>query len=869
MKFLKTFLPLFFSFCIYLCKAQTTEAPVSKFDQHKVFNSTFYPDKGNIYRSASGAPGPKYWQNRADYKLDVVLDTAKHRISGATTITYTNNSPDAMGFLWLQLDQNIFREDSRGKAVNPIKGGRINTRVFTNGDEITGVYVINKGKTEKLDYVITDTRMQVKLNDTLRANGSKIQLKIDYAFDIPNYGGSMRTTRFRSDNGWIYEIAQWYPRMEVYDDITGWNVIPYLGTGEFYLEYGDFDYTITAPSNLIVVGSGELMNPAEVLTPKIYARLMAAKNSDKTVMVKDSADVFAPNTHPQRANLSWHFLCKNSRDVAWAASKVFMWDAARINLPDGKKALAQSVYPLESKGISGWGRSTEYIKGSIELYSEKWYRYPYPVATSVAGIISSMEYPGIIFCNYNYTNATLWEVTNHEMGHSWFPMIVGSNERKYAWMDEGLNYFMNRINTKLFNNGEFYIPADMQKTAQNMFSNDAEAVANNPDIVQSFNRNIVSYEKPALALTLLRDQILGEKRFDYAFQTYIKRWAYKHPEPWDFFHTMDNASGEDLTWFWNEWFFSTWKLDQSVKQIEYVNDDPARGSLITIENLEGMAMPVTMDIKEENGTKKRINLPVEIWQHGSSWTFFHKSTSKIDFIVIDPDHKLPDVNLANNAFTDKVVDPSTTVGTVVNAYLDAIGGELALRNVEDLETVAEGSIGKYQLTRTNRYKTPGKFYQDVAIPLYNDFSVSHTIIQNDTTEVKHNGSTVNFDQDIDKEYVKTWNKLFPELDFNKEGYTLALDSAYQVIDGQLAYGLTVVQPDSIRVRYFYDQKTGLKLKAVTDDLNNTTVVYSDYRDIGGGVKIPFTEVTKLFDDPIEFKVKSASLNKGMSDKVFK
>src|SRR6201996_6226863 len=571
----------------YTAHAQNTDQPHGKYDQHKVFTPLFYPDKGNDYRTASGAPGSKYWQNRADYKLDVMLDTAKHRVTGSTQITYTNNSPDGLNFLWLQVDQNIYREDSRAEATSPVTGGRFANKTFTNGDEIKGVYIVTNGKAEKVDYLVTDTRMQIKLKDSLKANGKKIDIKIDYAFDVPEYGTD-RMGRLNSKNGWVYEIAQWYPRMEVYDDITGWNVIPYMGASEFYLEYGNFDYTITAPSNLVVAGSGELLNPAEVYSPKILARVNAAKVSDKTVMIKDSVDLFSKDSYLSKPTVTWHFFCKNARDVSWAASKAFIWDAARINLPSGKKAVAQSVYPIESKGMGAWSRSTEYVKACIELYSQEWFEYTYPVATNVGGIVGGMEYPGIVFCSSQSTGGALWEVTNHEFGHNWFPMIVGSNERKYAWMDEGFNTFINKVDTKVFNKGEYWQPTDEQKIAPDMFQPEPEPILTTPDVIQAEYLGNAAYEKPALGLKILREQILGEERFDYAFRTYIKRWAFKHPTPWDFFHTMDNAAGEDLSWFWNEWFFTTWKNDQSIKAIDYVDNDPSKGSLITIENLEGL-----------------------------------------------------------------------------------------------------------------------------------------------------------------------------------------------------------------------------------------------------------------------------------------
>jgi hypothetical protein len=867
MNFCKLVLSFILCSCFFKAYSQSGGQATGSYDQHKVFSPLFYPDKGNQIRSASGAPGAKYWQNHADYKLNVSLDTAKHRVSGTATITYINNSPDPLAFLWLQVDQNIYREDSRGEATSPVTGGRFNNKVFTNGDEISGVYVIKNGKALKVDYLVTDTRMQILLPDTLRAGGAKIQVKIDYAFNIPEYGTD-RMGRSLSPNGWIYEIAQWYPRMEVYDDVTGWNVIPYLGAGEFYLEYGDFDYTITAPASLLVVGSGELMNPNEVLTPKTISRLALAKNSDKTVMIKDSADLFTKGSYPAKPNLTWHFFCKNARDVSWAASKAFIWDAARINLAKGKKALAQSVYPIEVNGRDGWGRSTEYVKGAIELYSSQWFEYTYPVATNVAGSVGGMEYPGIVFCGADNHNGDLWEVTNHEFGHNWFPMIVGSNERKYAWMDEGFNTFINDVDTKVFNKGEYHKPKDAQKVAPNMFAPDADAIMNIPDVIQPDYLSYAAYDKPALGLHILRDQILGEKRFDYAFRTYIKRWAFKHPTPWDFFHSMDNAAGEDLSWFWNEWFFTTWKVDQAVKAIDYVQNDPAKGALITIENREEMAMPVTAEVSEENGKKGRMSLPAEIWQRGPNWTFIYKSTSKINYVTIDPDHALPDVNTENNTFSGAEIPQGVTAASVVKAYFDAVGGEDKVRAVKDLTTAADGTLDGFSVVRSRHFKIPGQFYEDVTVPVYSNITVLRTILNGDSVNLQQNGKQVKLDG-TEKAAFKTKHQLFPELEFTKPGYALKLDAQMKAVNGQLAYLVIVTAPDNTITKYYYDPKTGLKIKQLIEQPYRMSVEYGDYREINTGVKIPFFEKENSGGPPIEYKLKTAAANTGVSDSMFK
>lgn len=861
MKFNKAI--LFVLLCTYavLSYAQNGDQQGVKYDQHKVFSPLFYPQKGNEFRNAGGAPGSKYWQNRADYKLNVTLDTAKHRIDGTAVITYTNNSPDALTFLWLQDDQNIYREDSRAEAASGLNGGRFANKSYTRGDEIKAIYIIKNGKTEKADYLVTDTRLQIKLKDSLKATGGKLQIKIEYGFEIPQYGTD-RMGRLQTKNGWIYQLAQWYPRMEVYDDVSGWNTLPYLGAGEFYLEYGNFDYTITAPAGLIITGSGELLNPSEVYSPSTITRLAAARNSDKTVMIRDETDILRGNDHTKKPALTWHFACKNARDIAWAASKAFIWDAARINLPSGKKALAQSVYPAEAKGSNAWSRSTEYVKAAIELYSNQWFEYTYPVATNVAGTVGGMEYPGIVFCGSENKAGSLWEVTNHEFGHNWFPMIVGSNERKYAWMDEGFNTFLNNVDTRVFNKGEYYEVTDQQKAASGLFSADAEPIMNIPDVLQENFLGVAAYEKPALGLTILREQILGEQRFDYAFRTYIKRWAFKHPTPWDFFHTMDNAAGEDLSWFWNEWFFTTWKLDQGISAINYPDGDASKGAFITIENLEEMALPVTISIKEENGKTGIVKLPAEIWQRGGVWTFPYKSTSKIIVATIDPDHKLPDVNTENNSFSGLPIPKGVTAASVIKNYLDAIGGADKLKNIKDLQISSTASVQGSEVQMVTRYRTPGMFFQQITVPSYSNLVLSHILVNDNNISVKQVNRDVPLD-DVAKKLVKEKSKPFPELDYQNNGNAMVLDSTLKVVNNEMAYEIDINIADGAVIRNFYDQKTGLKVKQVVDGPVNSIIEWGDYEGINGGVKVPFIIKTVVLGHPADFKVKETAVNSNM------
>jgi hypothetical protein len=635
-------------------RAQSS-TPGSVYDQHEAFAPLFYPAYGDDIRSAAGAPGPGYWQNRADYKIDARLDTVEQSVSGVVTITYKNNSPQNLPFVWLQLDQNIYKDSSRGEAVTDISGGRwANRNAFSGGDELKSVELISPatGKGEAADYLVSDTRMQIKLPAELKADGGVLKIRIAYSFNIPEYGTDRmgRMQPIVGNSAWIYAIAQWYPRMCVFDNVYGWNTLPYLGQGEFYLEYGDIDYSVNVPGNMIVGGSGELTNPTEVLTAKEQRQLAAARASDKTVAIRGKDEMGDPSTRPAQSRLTWRFHCTNTRDVAWGASAGFVWDAARMNLPGGKKALAESMYPVESSGDFAWGRSTEYVKGCIEFYSRYLYPFTYPSATNIAGNVAGMEYPGIVFCGFQARMRDLWDVTRHEFGHNWFPMIVGSNERKYPWMDEGFNTFINTVSDSAFNNGEYLLKDNPSRETFFWHPGD-DPIMTIPDVVQGKNLGLTAYYKPSRGLTLLREEVLGKSRFDYAFRYYVHQWAFRHPTPFDFFHAIENGSGETLDWFWRGWFLEDWKIDQAVTGVTPVStDDPSKGVIITIENLQKLPMPVTVEVLEANGKTGRAKLPVEVWMHGPVWKFHYASTDKVTRVTIDPDKRYPDVDPSNNVW---------------------------------------------------------------------------------------------------------------------------------------------------------------------------------------------------------------------------
>ena len=628
------------------------------YDPLQTFAPLALPNPVNRYRSSNGAPGPDYWQNRADYELHATLDTAGKVLSATEVITYSNHSPDLLPSLWLQLDQNTYRPDARSVAADEEL-----RKEFTSGYSLDEVSIeTQKGQLTKVDFEVSDTRMQVRLPQPLAARTGKIRLHIRYHYTIPGVFGG-RTSWTTTRNGDIYDIAQWYPRMAVYDDLHGWDTLPYMAQ-EFYLEYGSFDYFVTVPWDMLVAGSGALQNPEEVLTATQRARLAQARTSDATVAVRTQAEVGDAATRPTHAGTStWHYHMDDTRDVVFSASKAFIWDAARIRLPDNKTSLAMSFYPAESAGEGAWGRSTEYLKHATEEFSRRWYPYPYPAAVNVAGGSSGMEYPGVLFDGIDDKGKDLFVVTAHEIGHTWFPMIVGFNERRDAWMDEGFNTFIDIYESDAFGHSVYgpkrdpeYAPGGgnpVDEILPTIADPAAPVIMTRADAILEKYRHPVSYFKSALGLYLLREQILGPARFDWAFRRFIRDWAFRHPSPSDFFRAMESEGGEDLSYFWRGWYFNNWSLDLAVKSVSYQDGDPAKGALLTFQNLDRLVLPATVQVDLKDGTRKRLRLPAETWMLKSVATLRLDSNQPVVSVTVDPDHVLPDKDRTNNVLTVK------------------------------------------------------------------------------------------------------------------------------------------------------------------------------------------------------------------------
>ena len=606
----------------------------------------------NDYRAGSGRPGADYWQNEADYDIQVQLDESAHRITGTETITYTNNSPQELDYLWVQLDQNLFSPESRGARITTSEE-RFSGAFGAGGYQISNLRLVRDGEVVEPEYLIEDTEMRITLDEPLADQGGTLKLKLDYTFTIPEYGAD-RMGRLETEQGTVYELAQWYPRMFVFDDVSGWNVMPYLGQGEYYLEYGTFEVALTVPRDMIVAATGQLQNPGEVLTADQQRALDEARQSDETVTIIGREDVGTPASRPEgEGMLTWRYRAENVRDFSWAASSAFLWDAARAETGDGSPALAQSFYPEEGIGTGetvGWERSTQMVQHSIEFYSDLIAPYPYPVAINVAGIVAGMEYPQIVFCSVEARGQGLFGVTDHEFGHEWFPMIVGSDERRHAWMDEGLNTFMNH-----YSRLAYYDAGPAQARARQGFlgaiaEQMVDYAADQPimtlsDRIIGQNLGFLAYTKPAAGLILLREYVLGPELFDPAFQAYFHRWAYKHPHPADFFRTIEDVAGEDLDWFWNGWFYGTPNLNPALASVTVENGT----TRVVVEQRTQMVMPLELAVTYEDGSTEQVRVPVEAFFTTDEHTVVLPGAA--ERVVLDPTNTLPDTDASADVWT--------------------------------------------------------------------------------------------------------------------------------------------------------------------------------------------------------------------------
>ena len=634
-------------------RARLRAAPVvdMQSDPFYTMNRTDWPGP-NLFRDASGSPGPGYWQQRADYSIRATLDTAAQRVSGDVVVTYTNNSPDTLRFVWMQVDQNIYRQSSEGNALYS-SDTRTAAGAFEGGYTFTEVLVNGTPVTPHID----DTMMRLDLPSALPPHGAKITITIKYAFKVPEHG-SDRMGR----DGPLYEIAQWYPRMVVYDDVRGWNVDQYLGQGEFYLEYGDIDYAVTVPAGYTVAGSGVLENPADVLTQAERQRLAKAITSKDVVQIITQEEAKPKLTPGEK---TWHFRAHNVRDVAWAGAPDFRWDATSV-----RGVLCQAYYEFPKAGQE-WTQAAENTQWTIGTYSELLFPFPYPQATAVAGPVGGMEYP--MFVMDGYTSAEnpgdVFRTNDHEHGHEWFPMIVGSNERRYAWMDEGINTYINAFSQERRYGAD---PTQWPRGMSNFFSflgdwyaaNKAgidNPLMNRPDhFADQDVLGVEGYQKPGAVLLALRDHVVGPESMDRAMREYVHRWAFKHPTPGDFFRTVENVSGKDLSWFWRSFFYTTDVLDIGIDSVSTQKADDGRLiASIELERHTSVVFPVEMRLALADGSTKDVKLPVDIWSRGMNFTAQIPVSAEVKGARLWPDRSsVPDMNPKNDTWgTPPAGDP--------------------------------------------------------------------------------------------------------------------------------------------------------------------------------------------------------------------
>lgn len=637
----------------------------------------------NEYRTASGSPGPRYWQQKVDYVIKVSLDTVRHEITGTERVTYHNNSPNPLPYLWFQLDQNVEKPDSRAAvsarplprtlaAISPqaLRALGLGSEEAQNlGMRIARVRTVRAdGARRDAQFWVNGTSMRIELLAAI-ATGRSAQLEIEWAYAVPELGrNTQRNARDKVKDGWEYEIAQWYPRAAVYDDVSGWTNDQFYSQGEFYQEFGDFDVTMTVPHDHIVRATGVLQNPQQVLTATQRARLAQAMAADTPVFIVRPAEVTRPETRPAgSAPLTWHFTAQNVRDFAWASSKTFVWDAMGFRYQKGGRLIElHSVYPRDAMPL--WDQySTKAIKQTMVTYGRMTIEYPYPVASNVHGSVGGMEYPMIAFCGARprpdgtFDPSLKWRlisVTIHEVGHNWFPMILASDERRWGWMDEGMNSFVQYYAEKEWdpdypsNRGPARnIVAYFKDPAQVPMMTESDLVYN--------NYSPQAYAKPAATLVMLREQVLEPAAFDRAFREYAQKWAFKKPQPADFFRTVVNGAGDQLNWFWRGLFYTTYANDQALGGVETQNAGELVGNTnrgryyhrITVEQKAGLVMPIQLGVTYDDGTYALFKLPADVWRYNEkSFTYAFFSDKGLSQVVIDPGEVLADINRDNNAW---------------------------------------------------------------------------------------------------------------------------------------------------------------------------------------------------------------------------
>ena len=725
-------LSFFLIFTTSFIASQEVKVPIGHKNDNKFKQLYEEFSTPNRYRTASGSPGKDYYQQKVDYTMNIILDDENSKLYGDENINYKNNSPDELSYLWIQLDQNI-RGDYNMEDMKTSSGIPEMSSIDSFVEEFTSEKFVGGFNIEKvldengrpLRFTINKTMMRVDLPNPIKS-GQEFNFSIKWWYKINNHVPSRDRSGyeyFSEDDNRAYVIAQFFPRLAVYNDIEGWQNYQFWGNGEFALNFGDYDVKITVPDDHIMEATGELQNPKEVLSKYELQRYKKAANSfDKPVIIVSEEEVREKEKRKSNGKSTWHFVAKNVRDFAFASSRKFIWDMMAVKI-GGKNIIASSLYPKEGNPL--WEEySTRVVAHTLKVYSKYTFDYPYPKAVSVHSKNQGMEYPMICW-NYgrpnedgSYSDRTKYAMISviiHEVGHNFFPMIVNSDERQWGWMDEGLDSFVQYLTEQEFEEDYPSRRGDPSKIVRYM-SGDQDFISpimSNPENVFQLGPN--AYSKPATALNILRETIMGPELFDFSFKTYAKRWKFKHPTPEDFFRTMEDASAVDLDWFWRGWFYSTDVVDIGVKSVDkyVISDKPSKeidsvlakygmtandlnptvfmqkntkefkessemesDSISSFEALDtslgddkklpkhfyeiqfekpgGLVMPIIVDYIYEDGTKERIEYPVQIWRKNDSIVKrVITSDKKLIGVELDPDAETADINLNNNSWPVK------------------------------------------------------------------------------------------------------------------------------------------------------------------------------------------------------------------------
>ncbi|HEV2146732.1 MAG TPA: M1 family metallopeptidase [Longimicrobiaceae bacterium] len=609
-------------------------------------------------RSPTGAPGDRYWQQRVSYRIDAELDPATALLRGRERIVYRNLSPVPLTTVVLNLYQNLFSEGVPRNRYAPITGGFTLERVAAQGQPLTErpvaqIPVVTPREGAPVGYAVQGTLARLVLPRAV-APGDSAVLEVEWRHRVPP-AGAFRTAYEDALGGRVLQVAQWYPQVAVFDDVHGWDATPYLGDGEFYLEYGDFDVSLTLPAGWLVGASGTLRNPEQVLTPEAQARLAAlASGADSAVQVVGPADLAAGRVTQGGANgkVTWRFHADSVRDFAFAASDRYVWEAVRASVAGegGAPARPVLVHSLYRPGAPGWEDADRYAEHALEFFSRQVMPYAYPQLTVSEGPIYGMEYPGLVFIARPTDPKDLYAVIAHEVAHQWFPMMVGQNEAAYAWMDEGFATFMeNRAREDFYPGDRPFL--DEFATYVTLGGTEREVpLMRHTDLVSPYGaRGFAAYTKPALLLRSL-EGVVGDTVFARALRTYAREWRFKHPYPWDFFDTVERVSGRDLDWFWYPWWWETGTLDYAIEAVDTSQPGTVR---VTVRDLGEIPAPIPVVVTADNGATTRADLPVELWTEDRlrTATLSLPVYGRAVRVQIDPEFIFPDVNPLDNLWT--------------------------------------------------------------------------------------------------------------------------------------------------------------------------------------------------------------------------